>query len=162
MHPLILLCFATPLPQRAKATSKASSFSKRQRTSSSLLFNYFEALNKGYYWRPLNDVLTQNFSHFGQVISDSSCGLIVDNTNSLNGVCIICSKFWCQNVKVGALTPFTFNDINIEVEALLLINPKQTELTNQERYNTITRRQCVCECTLPCTSTWTKSISTTT
>ncbi|KAK3032366.1 hypothetical protein RJ639_037084 [Escallonia herrerae] len=37
-----------------------------------------------------------------------------------------------QNFKIGTCTPVTFDDINIEVEALHLIDPEQTELAYEE------------------------------
>jgi len=78
----------------------------------------------------LDDTLTKDFSHFSQVISNTCCCLIVNYANRLYSVCSICCKFGCQNVKVGTLAPITFYDINVELKALLLINPEQTKLTN--------------------------------
>ena len=112
-------------------------------------------MSKGYQsWDDI--LLTKNLSHFGQVIGDPSCSLIVNNANCLYSVWSIWSNLWFQNIKLSTMAPFTLNNINIELQALLLINPKQAELANQERYNSIPRRQCVCESTLPSTSTWTK------
>lgn len=83
--------------------------------------------------------LTKYFSDSGQIVGNSSCCLIVHNANGLNGVVLILSYFGGQNFKISSLAPITFNNINIEFEALLLINPEQTELANQERDNPITR-----------------------
>lgn len=88
----------------------------------------------------INDMLTEYFSDFSHVIGNSSCSLIVNNANCLDSMCSICSKFWCQNVKVGSLSPITFHNINIEFKTLLLIDPEQTELANQEWYYSVSRR----------------------
>lgn len=94
-------------------------------------------------------MVTEYLSDSGQVVCNSSCRLIVHNADGLNGMGCIFSYFWGQNVEISTFTPFTFNYIHIEVEALLLINPEQTELSNQERDGSVTGRQCVCECTFP-------------
>ena len=66
---------------------------------------------------------------------------------------ILC-QFGCQNIKVGTSTPLAFDHIHIEVEALLLIDPQQTELTYEERYSPISGGQCVRKRTFPCASTF--------
>lgn len=99
-------------------------------------------------------MLTKYSSYFGQVVSDSSCSLIMNNADCLNGVLGICCQLGSHSIKVGSLTPLTFNNIHIEPKALLLIDPQQAELANQERYDPISRRQCVGKSTLPGTSAY--------
>lgn len=110
-------------------------------------------------WHYTGGMLTEYFSYSSQVVGNSCCCLIVHNADGLNGMCFIFCYFRGQNIKISSLTPLTFNNINIELQALLLINPEQTELANQKRDNSITRRQCVCECTFPCTSPCPKKTS---
>lgn len=99
-------------------------------------------------------VLTKYPSYFSQVVGDPSCCLIMNDADCLNGVICICSELGGHNIKVGSLTPFTFDNIYIESKALLLIDPQQAELANQERYDPISGRQCVGEGTLPGTGTY--------
>ncbi|GER41067.1 AMP-binding enzyme [Striga asiatica] len=66
----------------------------------------------------------------GEVVSDASCCLVVDNADGLNSVGTVLGYFRGQQIEICTSAPFTLDNIDVEFEALLLVDPQQTELTN--------------------------------
>lgn len=96
---------------------------------------------------------TEQFPDGRQITGDSGCGLIVNDANSLDGMRPVSFQLRCQGIKIGTSPPVALYDINPEVEALLLIDPEEAELADEERDDPITRRESVGKGTFPGTST---------
>ena len=73
----------------------------------------------------------------------------MDDADGFDGVVGIGCELGFENVKVGSAAPLALDHVDVELEALLLIDPKEAELPDEERHDAIPGGQCVGQRALP-------------
>lgn len=73
----------------------------------------------------------------------------MDDADGLDGVGGVLAELVVEGGEVGAVAPVALHHVHVEVEALLLVDPQQAELPDQERHDLVPRRQRVRQRALP-------------
>ena len=84
-------------------------------------------------------VLVEDLPDRGEVVGDTRGRLVVDDADGLDGVGPVFGQLGGQGVQIGALAPLALDHVHVEVEALLLVDPQEAELPNQERNDPVAR-----------------------
>uniref|UniRef100_J3MU76 Uncharacterized protein n=1 Tax=Oryza brachyantha TaxID=4533 RepID=J3MU76_ORYBR len=94
-------------------------------------------------------LVTEELADGGEIVGDAGGGLVVDDADGLDGVGRVAAELVVERGEVGALAPVALHHVHLEVEALLLVDPQQAELPDQERHDAVPRRQRVRQRALP-------------
>jgi len=73
----------------------------------------------------------------------------VDNGDGLDGVRRVLSELGLEDVEVSAPSPLALHHVHVEAQALLLVDPQQAELPDEEGHDAVAGRQRVRQRTLP-------------
>lgn len=73
----------------------------------------------------------------------------MDDGDSLDGVERVGAELGLEGVEVGATAPLALHHVDVEAQALLLVDPQQAELADEERHDAVAGRQRVRQRALP-------------
>jgi len=73
----------------------------------------------------------------------------VDDGDGLDGVRRVVAELGLEHAEVGAPPPLALHHVHVEAQALLLVDPQQAELPDEEGHDAVAGRQRVRQRTLP-------------